>query len=482
MTKNPSEAAPDKPGKKGKAGKKNVFKLIWGFISSVKLTLAVLLTICVVSVIGTVVEQNRSIETYSTLYSKGWVDIILKLQLNDMYHSVWFTAILGTLVLNIVACTIERFPPKWRTLLRDNPEIDTSIIDKLSKRDTLEISLGSESVKDGLAGIFKKKKYKVKVTESPDGSISMYAWRGIIGRFGSDFTHVSLLVILLGSIIGNSWGYRDFKTVIEGGVFEVQGVDYQIRLDRFWIEYYDTGQIRQYYSDLTVVDNGEDVFKKKIWVNEPLYYKGIRFYQSSYGSAWNRVKGAIIGLKRGGEDTGDPLRLNWNELRKMPGTDYSLKVISYVSDFTFDPVSKTVMSKSAEANNPAVQLEVFKGDELISRPWLLYNYPGIVPSIPDSKDDLVFLGYRGLPYSGISINKDPGTNIVWLGCGIMGVGFYLAFFVYYRRIWVSVKPAAGSSMVKIGGMINKNILVFEKEFNQIVDALKALSKPGTREE
>ena len=86
------------------------------------------------------------------------------------------------------------------------------------------------------------------------------------------------------------YGYKGFKVVTVGSEFGVPHDDYVITLDRFWIDYYDTGQIRQYNSVLTVHEDGKEVLTKQIWVNEPLYYKGTRYYQSSWGTSWNKIK------------------------------------------------------------------------------------------------------------------------------------------------------------------------------------------------
>ncbi|MBI5599824.1 MAG: cytochrome c biogenesis protein ResB, partial [Deltaproteobacteria bacterium] len=140
-------------------------------------------------------------------------------------------------------------------------------------------------------------------------------------------------------------------------------------------------------------------------------------------------------------------------------------------------------SKSGETNNPAVRVEVYEGEKLVFIPWLFFNYPGLVQAIPNSGYDLVLTGFRTIPYSGISIGKDPGTNVVWAGTIVMGLGFILAFFVYHRRIWVAVYPVSGEdgsmtggSLVKIGGMINKNPLGFEREFKDIIEALGGRSR------
>lgn len=447
---------------------------IWYFFNSLKLTLFVLITLAAVSIFGTAIEQNQQIESYVRSYGMQWTKVIIYLRLDDMYHAPWFIALLILLVLNIIVCTFERFPPKWKAILRHKTDrFDSGLIARLSNNADFSVNANLKEVGNRVEKAFKLKRFKFTSSES-NGEYYFYAWKGISSRFGSEIVHISLLLILLGSIVGSAIGYKDFKQIYVDGMIKVPQADFALRLDKFWIEYYETGQIRQYNSLLTVLEEGnKEVMSKQIWVNEPLYYKGIRFYQSSYGTAWDRVDTAYIALKKGGKtEADDPVMVKWGELAKLPGSLYSVKVTAYVSDFAYDEKTNSVMSISPEPNNPAVRLEVYNGDKLVSTPWLFLKYPGVFPSIPGVKDDLVFSGYRPLLYSGISINKDPGTNIVWAGTIVMGIGFILAFFVYHRRVWVHVKGLDNGTQVKLGGTINKNQLLFEKELKHIRDVIE----------
>ena len=71
---------------------------------------------------------------------------------------------------------------------------------------------------------------------------------------------------------------------IRGGKEHVD-LPFAVRNNRFWMETYPNGQPKEYSSDLSVIENGREVVRKTITVNDPLVYKGIWFYQSSYGQA-----------------------------------------------------------------------------------------------------------------------------------------------------------------------------------------------------
>ncbi|HXI10116.1 MAG TPA: cytochrome c biogenesis protein ResB [Thermodesulfobacteriota bacterium] len=446
---------------------------VWYFLNSLKLTLFVLITLAVVSIFGTIVEQNQPVENYLSAYGEKWTRVLLYVHANDLFHSWWFLALLTLLAINIIVCTFERFPPKWKSLLNHVPEskFDSKLIERFSNNQTVQAKASASVAKERIEATLKKRKFKF-VSLGSEGDWSIYAWKGAIGRLGSDFTHISLLLILLGAIVGSFAGYKDFRAVFVGDTLSLPKAGFDLRLDKFWIDYYDSGQIKQYNSLLTVVENGKDVMQKQIWVNEPLYYKGVRFYQSSYGMAWSKVADARIALKKKNKESHeDPVIIPWETLTRIPGSKYSVKVVGYTADFAYDEKTNQVFSKSAEADNPAVKLEVYEGDKLVSTPWLFMKYPGIFPAIPNSDEDLVFVTFKPVMYSGLSVNRDPGTNIVWAGSIVMGIGFYLAFFVYHRRVWIQVRTSGKSSEVKLGGMINKNNFVLEKELKEIADSV-----------
>jgi cytochrome c biogenesis protein len=443
---------------------------IWYFFNSLKLTLGVLLTVAVVSVLGTFIQQNEELGTYYETYGEKWADLILTVGANDMYHTWWFTALLVMLTLNIIVCTFERFPPKWKSLLSDKPNYSASFIERLSNSRVFSVEADVETARARTAEILRRKGYKF--TEDSSGSSrALYAKRGVIGRFGSDVTHISLLLILLGAIIGSVWGYKDMLVITVGNSATVKDAAFTLRLDKFWIDYYDSGQIRQFNSNVTVVEDGKDVLTKQIWVNEPLYYKGIRFYQSTYGMSWKEIKKAQVTITEGATKQSYTVMAPWQENTVVPGTHYTIKPVAYVADFAFDETMKVIYSKSLEANNPAVNVEIYRKGERIGAQWLFMKYPDLFSKIGGTEDRIVLNTYQPSIFSGISVNKDPGTNVVWLGTVVMGIGFYLAFFVFHRRVWVHITPGGSGSEVRVGAMINKNTLVIERDLKEIVEAV-----------
>jgi len=62
---------------------------LWNFLRSVKLTLVLLSILAIASVIGTLIQQQDS---------------------TAIYHSLWFRLIIFFLCINLIVCSIDRFP------------------------------------------------------------------------------------------------------------------------------------------------------------------------------------------------------------------------------------------------------------------------------------------------------------------------------------------------------------------------------------
>lgn len=60
------------------------------------------------------------------------------------------------------------------------------------------------------------------------------------------------------------------------------------------------------------------------------------------------------------------------------GTNLSIEVEYYLPDFVMDADNK-MTTKSADENNPAAKVKVYKGGELVFDGWLFKNFPDMHP-------------------------------------------------------------------------------------------------------
>ena len=121
-----------------------------------------------------------------------------------------------------------------------------------------------------------------------------YAYSGLLGRVAPIVVHLSIILLLLGSTLGSFQGYIAQEIVPRGEIFHVQNLtklggisyipqEFSCRVNDFWITYTKELKTDQFYSDLSILDrNGKELKRKTIFVNEPLLFKNLVFYQTDW--------------------------------------------------------------------------------------------------------------------------------------------------------------------------------------------------------
>ena len=98
---------------------------------------------------------------------------------------------------------------------------------------------------------------------------------------------------LAGGIVDAIYGYHGYLTINQGQSTDLlelrtgenKKMPFVLRCDGAGQENYADGSPKKYWSDLVVLENGREVLKKQIIVNDPLVTHGIRFYQSGFGQS-----------------------------------------------------------------------------------------------------------------------------------------------------------------------------------------------------
>ena len=440
---------------------------VWDFFISVKLAIFTLIILAIASIFGTIVEQNQPPEKYHQIYEDWAVALMNRINLFDMYHSWWFLALLVLFTVNLSCCTIDRFPKMLRvvrnprTKLDENLEKTLSLSDRWKKKGTLSDWAAKYSL--ALSASFAKP----KVTEE-GGVVHLYAETGVASRFGVYVTHLSIVFIFIGAIVGNVLGYKSYVNITDGeevshldarGGKEHINLPFSVRNNRFSLETYPSGQPKKYASDLSVVEGGREVLRKTITINDPLQYKGIWFYQSSYGQAGGAT--ALVSVRRPDGSPLAPMSLAPNEPVPIEGYG-TVRGVNYSQNYL--------------GNGPALQVVVEKPGKPAADFWLLQKL--------DDKDfqrhDGLVFSFGGLDskmFTGLQVARDPGVNVVWLGCALMVIGIVMAFFLSHQRVWVRLAQGQDDRVeVVLAGSASRNRLAFEKKFAKIQTDVKAVGQ------
>lgn len=438
---------------------------VWDFFCSLKLSISLLILLAVTSIIGTVIPQSPPRE-YLESISQAKITLYSKLGFFDMYHSWWFILLLYLLTVNLVACSIKRLPRVWKFVSEPTLIFDEGLEKTLSLTHQFKMAGDAAALKDKMAA-FLKGEFSSPVVTEVDGEYHLFAQKSPYSRLGVYVVHLSIIIIFIGALLGSYFGYKGYTQIEEGtstSTVHRQGEErpfdlgFAVKCEKFSVAFYDTGAPKEFKSILTVLENGQPVpgyEKIPIVVNSPLTYKGITFYQSSYGPAGMYLLTARD--KKGGA----PFKLaaRQGERVSLPNGG-SIQVIEATAD---------VKPFMPQLSGPALRADYVTPDGVSQPVVLLRDYPDFDLQ---RGGDLV-MTYDGAEekyYTGLQVAKDPGVWVVWAGCALMIIGICIAFFLSHKRVWI--RTADGR--VTIGGTASKNPAAFQLEFDNLTEKLKKI--------
>ncbi len=423
-------------------------------LTDLRLAIVLFLAIALFSISGTVIEQGQSIPFYQANYPEhpalfGFLTwkVLLTIGLDHVYRTWWFLALLILFGTSLTACTFTRQFPALKAARRWKYYDQPRQFQKLAL--SAELDTGSLN---SLTQLLQKKRYQVFQEEAD----KLYARKGIVGRIGPIVVHVGIVIILLGSIWGAMTGFLAQEMVPSGEGFKVQNIveagpyaapqipkDWSLRVNRFWIDYTPSGGIDQFYSDMSVLDNqGKEVKHKKIFVNEPLRYRGVTFYQTDWGIAAIRVqmnKSPVLQLPMA--------RLNTKGQGRIWGTWIPTK-----------PDLSEGVSLLAKDLQGMLLLYDAKGQLIDTlRPGMSKEVNGVNLKIVE------VVGSTGL-----QIKADPGIPIVYTGFTLLMLGVMMSY-VSHSQVWALQKD----NHFYVGGRTNRAQVAFEKEILEILEQLSS---------
>ncbi len=447
---------------------------VWDFLTSLKLVLFLLLILSAVSIAGTIIQQNKPLQTYYQHYEPGTVALFNKLGLFDMYHSWWFVACLALLALNIAACTMDRYRGIMAGLRKRNLILDEKLGKSLPNLTTIKYALPLDAVEKKMRELVGKGfSGKPVVTVAEDGGRHYFFEKGKYSRLAFFMTHLSILIIFVGAMVGSYFGFKGYVNVFEGEAIsqvetragQTKNLNFQVKCNTFNAEFYPSGAPSDYRSDLSILQNGKEVIRKTIRVNDPLTFEGITFYQSSYGGQPDQV--TIDVVNKDGSPRGTVTAPPGQKVH-VPGATDAIAVADYQEHHHLPDGSE-----GGRALDVHIFPEKGKGEE--SEAWLLMDNP----DYDKKRGGDYYLRVKDLKlkkFTGLQVNKDPGEILVWLGSLLLIAGIMIAFFMSHKKLWVSLrKDKKGRSELTIGGTANKNRAAFTRETEQMIQSLKEVS-------
>lgn len=381
---------------------KSKAKKVLHYISSLKVAVVILILIALYIVIGTLIPQHGNQQWYLENYPKLG-NIIVKFSLNKVYSSATFLILVTLFTINLTSCTIISLKGQLR-------QINRSYYPSFSQQDSID-EIDQETVDKFLKRGF------YKIDEKENLKASKFRW----GVLGAAITHLGLIILFLGATIGNISSTEQQITLLPQNQYYFEKQGFLLTLDDFYITFNDNNSVKQYISEVTLIDEDGTISSKKIWVNNPLRHKGLGIYQANYNWASNvritdLTSDEIIaeGLLRNG-------RSYFNEDHHI-----TVNLFKYYPDFAIAHNDQPVTISEKE-DNPHYVVVLYEFGNLVDY-YIVRPYEKII------HNDLEIVFTHSELYTGLLVRSDPSYPIALVGFLVIIIGMFVSFYCYPRFI------------------------------------------------
>jgi cytochrome c biogenesis protein len=416
------------------------------FVADLRFSIFILLLISFFSIAGTVIEQDQSIEIYKENYPFSnpvfgfltW-DRILGLGLDHVYKTWWFFVLIFLFGLSLISCTFLQQLPSLKIARRCQFFRKKSQFDRLKNFTTLN-NLKTLPLNKILSRIVQNQ-YSIFQQKN-----IVYCYKGLIGRIAPILVHLSMILILIGTIIGSLFGFKAQEMVPKTEIFHIQNIlangqlttipNTSSRINDFWITYTKNKTVSQFYSDISVLNpQGNETQRKTISVNYPLIYNNIYYYQTD----WN-----LIGLRFQTETDGIIEYPLLNLLKNQ------------------NKVWLTWISTTKSLNNGMIAL-IDNLEGYCSFYSETGKFLGNIEINETVNFKQPFTLLEIISSTGLQIKTDPGIPFIYIGFFFLMLSTLISY-ITYSQIWIIQK----SQKLFIGGTTNRAIFDFELEFFKII--------------
>jgi cytochrome c biogenesis protein len=391
----------------------------------------------------------------------GMVDIFERVGFFRVFSAPWFIFLLTLLVVSITVCTIDRTPRLWRSVRIVKPAQPPAFFDlRLAER--ARFSGVDDTALDTVAEVLRSRRFVTQRTEQASAR-HVYGDRNRYFKLATTATHLGLILFLAGGAVTTALGFETVLFVGEGQTAPVQAVgtpdNMLVKNIKFDAPTRPDGSFIDFRTDLAVFQNGQQIARKTIRVNDPLEVNGFVFHQNTFGPA------AVLEIRdRAGTLVWDGPVLLAGELASrpqgfitIPGSTIGLLL---VLDRTADGIPVlAVTGLAASADNPEEAEIVF-----------LRGLGLGATTDPDATAGYAISWRQASAFTGMVIKRDPGAVLIWIAYLALIAGLVLTFYFPRRRAWARLDSASGTLGVALTADRYANA---EREFEALIEELQA---------
>jgi cytochrome c biogenesis protein len=424
---------------------------LWKQLTSIKLTVVVLLTIAAAAVIGTLIPQNKPPIYYQNYFGERLYSVLSRLDLLDMYHSLWFQALLLLLAVNILACSLDRIKVVLKIVFTKTPSFSPHAFSKSSAAEPVTVDAPVDTLLPAYRDLIKRQ-FSITAEQAEGNEFFLFAETGRFSRLGVYIVHLSVLILLAGALIGSLFGFEGYISLPEGEttdhVFLTDSdkpydLGFSVRCDHFSVSFHDNGMPREYRSSLSILEGDKVVMQKDILVNKPLQFRNVRIFQASYGTATAKN----IDLTFTSRKTG-------MQYQKIVDMGQTVTLPEDLGEFTANRLLHEYLFQGRHNIGETLIGTLKKGDhlEMVALPLKFQGFDKM-------RQGDVFITVNGLDriyYTGLQMRDDPGVPLVYTGFLMIIAGIYITFFLSHRRYCVRLTGSGDQTTVTVYCKANKN--------------------------
>ncbi|WP_317203213.1 cytochrome c biogenesis protein ResB [Janthinobacterium sp.] len=304
-------------------------------ISSMRFAISLLTLIAIAAIIGTVLKQNEAMPNYVNQFGPFWFEVFRKMSLYAVYSAWWFLLIMGFLVASTSLCIVRNAPKMLKDMRSWRENVREQSLRNFHHKAEWRAPLARAALVRQTVERLAYAGYKAKVVEK-DGATLVAAKQGAANKWGYIFAHSAIVIICIGGFLDSDmpirfqqWfmgktpfagsgviadipakhrlslsnpTFRGNTMIPEGSSSDtaiipqadgvlIQDLPFTIFLKKFHIDFYSTGMPKLFASDVVIKDHATGVsFPATIKVNQPLLYKGLAVYQSSFEDGGSKLK------------------------------------------------------------------------------------------------------------------------------------------------------------------------------------------------
>ncbi|NLU72576.1 cytochrome c biogenesis protein ResB [Streptomyces sp. HNM0575] len=499
----------------------------WRQLTSMRVALILLFLLSLAAIPGSVIPQSNVDSVKVEEFQKKHdvlAPVYEKLQLFDVYTSVWFSAIYILLFVSLAGCIVPR---TWQFVgqLRSRPPRAPRRLERMPAYTTWRTEAGPEEVLGGARKLLGGRRFRVERE-----SDAVASEKGYLREAGNLVFHVALIVLLLAFAAGQLWKSDGGKLIIEGdgfsntltqyddfksgSLFDPDDLDsFGFTLKDFRATYEESGPqkgtARDYRAGVSYWQGpGGKEKQGSIRVNHPLEVGDSKVFLNGNGYA------PVVSVKDGKGRTAYrgpvaflPQDPNLTSSGVVKVTDYKnaqgrKDQLGFQGFFvpTFGGSgSGSMFSRSPSLKYPVLFLTAYHGDlgmefgagqsvyQLDTKrmkqfkksdgsPLAKKMLPGETMKLPDGGAELKFEGVR--QWAQFQVVHQVGAG--WaLGGALAAIGGLAgSLFIQRRRVWVrAVAGPDGRTVVEMAGLGRSESARLPEELGDLAYALQAEAPP-----